>query len=144
MSYDALIYAVTGGDLGEPQFVQRDMSDRVYDFETPEGEEPKKPDTYGFKMKGFGECVYTTEKVHGGKAALTTTPRFADWMGITCDISDFLGQERPRGIDELLEVKSGLLRIRPQLLDCDLYRFMKNDPDAVNAPELTFLPCFFT
>ena len=92
MSYDALIYAVTGGDLGEPQFVQRDMSDRAYDFETPEGEEPKKPDTYGFKMKGFGECVYTTEKVHGGKAALTTTPRFADWMGITCDISDFLGQ----------------------------------------------------
>lgn len=40
---------------------------------------------------------------------------------------------RAAGIDELLEVKSGLLRIRPQLLDCDLYRFMKNDPDAVNA-----------
>ena len=91
-SYDALIYAVLGGNLGEAEYVARDMSKKVYDFETPEGEEPKKPDTYGFKMKGFGECILTKEKVHGGTTALTTTPRFADWMGITCDITDFLGQ----------------------------------------------------
>ena len=91
-SYDALIYAVLGGDLGEPEYVARDMSKKVYDFETPAGEEPKKPDSYGFKMKGFGECILTQEKVHSGSAALTTTPRFADWMGITCDVSDFLGQ----------------------------------------------------
>lgn len=91
-AYDALIYAVTGGDLGEPEYVVRDMSKKVYDFETPEGEEPKKPDSYGFKMRGFGECILTGEKVHSGKKALTTTPRFADWMGITCDVSDFIGQ----------------------------------------------------
>ncbi|MBO4400057.1 MAG: endo-1,4-beta-xylanase [Lachnospiraceae bacterium] len=91
-AYDALIYAVQGGDLGEPEYVVRDMSKKVFDFETPDGEEPKKPDTYGFKMKGFGECILTEEVAHSGKKALTTTPRFADWMGITYDISDFLGQ----------------------------------------------------
>ena len=37
------------------------------------------------------------------------------------------------GIEEILEVKSGLLRIRPELLDCDLYHFLENDPAAVNA-----------
>ena len=37
------------------------------------------------------------------------------------------------GIDEILEIKSGLIRIRPELLDCDLYHFLKNEPDAVNA-----------
>ena len=91
-AYDALIYAVEGGDLGEPERVVRDMSKKVYDFETADGAEAKKPDAYGFKMKGFGECVYTNEKAHGGRTALTTTPRFADWMGITYDISDFIGQ----------------------------------------------------
>ena len=91
-AYDALIYAVEGGDLGEPERVVRDMSKKVYDFETADGAEAKKPDAYGFKMKGFGECVYTNEKAHSGRTALTTTPRFADWMGITYDISDFIGQ----------------------------------------------------
>lgn len=37
------------------------------------------------------------------------------------------------GIEEILEIKSGLLRIRPELLDCDLYHFLKNEPNAVNA-----------
>ena len=30
-------------------------------------------------------------------------------------------------------MKGGFLRIRPELLDCDLYRFLKGDPEAVNA-----------
>ena len=68
-SHDALIFAVTGGDLGEPEYVVRDFSKRVFDFETPEGAEAKKPEEFGFKMRGFGE-----------------------WMGITYDISDFIGQ----------------------------------------------------
>lgn len=91
-SYDALVYAVQGGDLGEPAYVKRDFSDRVFDFETPEGAEPKKPEELGFKMRGFGECIYTTDEAHSGKTSLTTTPRFGEWMGITYDISDFLGQ----------------------------------------------------
>ena len=37
------------------------------------------------------------------------------------------------GIEEILEIKSGFLRVRTELLDCDLYRFLKNDPEAVNA-----------
>lgn len=40
---------------------------------------------------------------------------------------------RDEGIEEILEVKSGVLRIRPELLDCDLYRFLKGDPEAVNT-----------
>ena len=40
---------------------------------------------------------------------------------------------REAGIEEILEIKSGFLRVRPELLDCDLYRFLKNDPAAVNA-----------
>ena len=37
------------------------------------------------------------------------------------------------GIGDLLEIQRGYLRIRPEMLDCDLYRFMAGDIDAVNA-----------
>ncbi len=37
------------------------------------------------------------------------------------------------GIEEILEIKGGFLRVRTELVDCDLYRFLKNDPEAVNA-----------
>ena len=40
---------------------------------------------------------------------------------------------REAGIEEVLEIKSGYLRVRTELVDCDLYRFLKNDPEAVNA-----------
>ena len=40
---------------------------------------------------------------------------------------------RKAGIDEILEIKGGFIRIRPELLDCDLYRFLKGDLEAVNA-----------
>ena len=40
---------------------------------------------------------------------------------------------RDAGIEEVLEVKSGHLRVKPEMLDCDLYRFLKSDPAAVNA-----------
>ncbi|MBR1560925.1 MAG: response regulator [Clostridia bacterium] len=38
-----------------------------------------------------------------------------------------------RGVEDILEVKSGFLRIRPERLSCDLYRFLERDPAAVNA-----------
>ena len=40
---------------------------------------------------------------------------------------------REAGIEEILEIKGGFLRVRTELLNCDLYRLLKNDPEAVNA-----------
>ena len=40
---------------------------------------------------------------------------------------------RKAGIEEILEIKSRFIRIRPEMVDCDMYRFLKRDPDAVNA-----------
>ena len=37
------------------------------------------------------------------------------------------------GIPEILEMQRGYLRVRPELIRCDLYRFMEGDPRAVNA-----------
>jgi len=37
------------------------------------------------------------------------------------------------GIEEILEIKGGFLRVKTELVNCDLYRFLKNDPEAVNA-----------
>jgi len=37
------------------------------------------------------------------------------------------------GISEILEMKSGLLKVIPEAFDCDLYRFIKGDPVAVRA-----------
>lgn len=37
------------------------------------------------------------------------------------------------GIGEILEMKKGALRIRPELITCDAWRFFQGDADAVNA-----------
>lgn len=37
------------------------------------------------------------------------------------------------GIGDLFELKNRKLRILPELIDCDLYRFLKGDPGAVHA-----------
>ena len=37
------------------------------------------------------------------------------------------------GIEEIFEMQSGAMRICPEKLDCDLYRFMDGNKDAVNA-----------
>ena len=37
------------------------------------------------------------------------------------------------GVEEILEIKGGFLRVKTEMLDCDLYRFLRNDPEAVNA-----------
>ncbi len=37
------------------------------------------------------------------------------------------------GIGDLFELKNRNLRILPELIDCDLYRFLADDEDAVNA-----------
>lgn len=91
-SFDAMIYAVTGGDLGEPEEIKVDLSDRFIDFETAEGAEALKPEDVGFKMRGFGEIVIQDREVHSGRAALANERRFGGWSGISFDISDFIGQ----------------------------------------------------
>ena len=89
-SHEALVYAVMGGDLGEPEYVARDLSKHVYDFETPEGEEQKDPETYGFKMRGFGKCVLSNEKAHSGKYSLTYDKVLAD---IQIAMAGLIGQK---------------------------------------------------
>ncbi len=37
------------------------------------------------------------------------------------------------GISEILDMKKGYLRIRPELIECDLYKFFEGDIDAVNS-----------
>ena len=37
------------------------------------------------------------------------------------------------GVEDILEMKSGFLRIRPEKVSCDLYRFLERDPAAINA-----------
>ena len=36
------------------------------------------------------------------------------------------------GVGEILELKRGSMRVRAELIDCDLYRFLDGDPRAVN------------
>ena len=36
-------------------------------------------------------------------------------------------------ISEILEIQSGSMRICPERVDCDMYRFLNGDPKAVNA-----------
>lgn len=91
-SFDALVYAVNGGDLGEPEKIEVDLSDRHIDFETAEGAEALKPEDVGFKMRGFGEIVIQNKEVHSGTAALANERRFGAWSGISFNVSDFIGQ----------------------------------------------------
>ena len=37
------------------------------------------------------------------------------------------------GVSSLFELKNRSLRIRPELIDCDLYRFLEGDEEAVNS-----------
>lgn len=91
-AYDALIYAVQGGDLGQPEKIILDLSDRHFDFEPKADGTPVKPEELGFKMRGFGEIELTDKVVHSGKYALANEKRFGDWCGISLNVSDFIGQ----------------------------------------------------
>lgn len=37
------------------------------------------------------------------------------------------------GIGDIIEVRSGSMRIRPEMISCDAWRFMENDPESVHA-----------
>lgn len=36
-------------------------------------------------------------------------------------------------ISDILEIKSGSMRIKPELIDCDMYRYLDGDKDAISA-----------
>ena len=40
---------------------------------------------------------------------------------------------RKNGIEDILEISRGALRVRPERLVCDLYRFLEGDRDAVQS-----------
>ena len=86
-AFDAVCFALTGGDLGEPEKVSVNLSDRKYDFE---GEETL--EELGFSMKGPGQFEIQEKEVHSGKKAIGNPMRFDDWAAVTLDISDFIGQ----------------------------------------------------
>lgn len=90
-SFDALVCALTGESLGEPQQVEIDLDDRHYDFE-PEGGQPCDYKALGFKARGFGELELSTSTAHSGSTSLAAAKRFSPWSGIMLDVSDFIGQ----------------------------------------------------
>lgn len=48
-------------------------------------------------------------------------------------LSSLMATLREYNIGEVLELKSGLMRIRPELIDCDRYRFTMGDAATINA-----------
>lgn len=91
-AYDGVVFAVTGGDLGQPEKIVIDLSDRLYDFEPKADGTLPKPEELGFKMRGFGGIELTETVVHDGRYALANEKRFGDWCGISLNVSDFIGQ----------------------------------------------------
>lgn len=116
-SFDALVYALSGESLGEPEEIKIDLSDRHFEFaETEGGQTPgnhkqaidnsnenndclkfskaklEQEVQKSFKFKGFGQFQLQSDVVHSGKYALGCERHFGDWSGIGLDLSDFIGQ----------------------------------------------------
>lgn len=91
-SFDAVVYAAVGGDLGQPEKIILNLNDRHFDFEPAADGNVVNPTDLGFKMRGFGEIELTESVVHGGRYALANEKRFGDWCGISLNVSDFIGQ----------------------------------------------------
>lgn len=86
-SYDGVLYALTGESLGEPLVIVRDLSNRHFDFEGD-----AEPESYGFKMRGFGRLTIDKSTCHSGTACIALPQRFGDYCNISFDASDFVGQ----------------------------------------------------
>lgn len=111
-SFNALVYAITGDSLGDPETVIYDLSDRSLDFEPnpaivpakPKEEAPAGPfkmpespvgyraEDIGLKMIGYGMLEIQDRIVHSGKYALALEKRFGNWSFIGINVSDFIGQ----------------------------------------------------
>lgn len=86
-SYDALVMALNGGDLGDPEIIKLDLTDRIIDFEGHEFDLAKA----GIKMRGFGRMEITDKLSHSGQKCLAQENRFDGWSSIGVDVSDFIG-----------------------------------------------------
>lgn len=91
LSFDALVYAVCGGDLGEPEKIICNLSDRFIDFENV-ANNADELEKLGFKAHGFGQIEICDSVFHSGTSALANEKRFGAWSGINMDVSDFIGQ----------------------------------------------------
>lgn len=89
--FDAIVYAIEGGDLGEPERIELNLEDRFFDFEDVDGEKPEL-DEVGFKPLGFCRVELTDKEAHTGKNSIFCPFRGGDWCGVMLDISDFVGQ----------------------------------------------------
>lgn len=86
-SFDALVYVIKGGDLGEPEIIKLDLSDRNIDFEGDNFD----LQAAGVKMRGFGRMEITDKTSHSGSHSLAQEARFDGWSQIAVDVSDFIG-----------------------------------------------------
>lgn len=91
-SFDAVVYAICGGDLGEPEKVICDLSEKHYDFGPGKDEKPFDAEAAGFKMRGFGDMSVRENTGRNKSCALVNEKRFGDWCGITYDASELVGQ----------------------------------------------------
>ncbi|MCQ2522915.1 MAG: endo-1,4-beta-xylanase [Lachnospiraceae bacterium] len=91
-SFDAVVFAAVGGDLGEPLTITYDLSDRYVSFEPLSDGSAPSLDALSLKFKVDHGAEITDKKVHSGKYALSSGMRFGAWTGVRVDVSDFLGQ----------------------------------------------------
>ena len=47
------------------------------------------------------------------------------------------------GIEDILEIKSGELRVKPELFECDLYRLLRGDAQAVNSYRGEYMTTYY-
>lgn len=93
LAFDAVVYAITGGDLGEPEYVNVDFSDQLYDCGTRDAEgNLLSAQDMGFSARGFCELTIQESVVFDGPASMQVSNRKANWTGPTFSVSDFIGQ----------------------------------------------------
>ena len=87
-SFDAVTFALTGESLGDPILILRNLSDRKYTFDVKD----TSIEDMGFGMRGHGMPLIEEGIGRNGSNALAVKERFAQWMGVTFNASDFVGQ----------------------------------------------------
>ncbi|MCQ2519141.1 MAG: endo-1,4-beta-xylanase [Lachnospiraceae bacterium] len=91
-AFDAMVYAVKGGELGEPEKIELNLEDRFFDFEDAANGEKPDLEKLGFKPLGFCRMELSDKEAHSGKNSVFSPFRAGDWCGVMFDISDFIGQ----------------------------------------------------
>ena len=92
-AFDGVVYAITGESLGEPEFIEVDLSDRIFNFEPEDGNVtlPEAKDT-GFIVRGSGTLTVQDNEVCAGKGSLKVSNRTATWNGAAFSVGDYVGE----------------------------------------------------